>query len=120
MADLVDNGQFGGQPMSDLTGPPHIYHLMARGISKGRGVASDLQRRGLAAENAVAVGDSLSDLEMAGYVEQLFLVANGADVPSIRKVAENLSNVTICSGSVGEGWAQAARWAADRADLSHR
>ncbi len=116
----VDNGQFGGQSRTELTGPPHIYHLMARGISKGRGVASDLERRGLAAENAVAVGDSLSDLEMAGYVEQLFLVANGADVPSIRKVADSLSNVTICNGSVGEGWAQAARWAAANAESPNR
>ena len=109
---FVDNGRLPGRTLQGVDGPIHVYHLMARGISKGRGVAVDLHRRGLTAENAVAVGDSLSDLEMAGFVERLFLVSNGAAVPSIRDAAAALSNVTVCEGSVGLGWAEAARWAA--------
>jgi hypothetical protein len=114
----VDNGQFGGPTMPGLAGPLHIYHLMARGISKGLGVAADLRRRGLSRQNAVAVGDSLSDLEMAPHVERFFLVANGAAVPSIRDAASQLDNVTICEGPVGNGWAQAANWSAGRAARS--
>jgi len=107
---LVDNGRLNGTVMDGLDGPPHIYHLMARGISKGIGIAADLERRGLTASDAVAVGDSLSDLEMAPHVERFFLVSNGADVPDIRAAAEALSNVTICDGPLGAGWAQAARF----------
>jgi len=109
---FVDNGRLPGATLAKVDGPLHVYHLMARGISKGRGVAADLNRRGLGSHNAVAVGDSLSDLEMAAHVERLFLVANGAAVPSIRDAARALANVTICEESVGHGWAEAARWSA--------
>ncbi len=107
---LADNGRLNSTVMDGLDGPPHIYHLMARGISKGAGVVVDLDRRGLTSSDAVAVGDSLSDLEMAPYVERFFLVRNGAEVPDIRAAAEALPNVTICDGPLGAGWAQAARW----------
>ena len=45
------------------------------------------------------MGDSLSDLDMAGYVQRMFVVANGAAVPSIHDAAAALSNVTLCEGS---------------------
>ena len=106
---FVDNGRLNDTVMEGLDERPHIYHLMARGISKGLAIAADLERRGLTASNAVAVGDSLSDLVMAPYVERFFLVANGAEVPSIREAAEALPNVTVCAGPVGAGWAEAAR-----------
>ena len=113
---FVDNGRLTGHRMPTVDGPIHVYHLMARGISKGHGVAADLDRRGLTAADAVAVGDSLSDLDMAEYVERFFLVANGGAVPSIREAANRLANVTICDGAVGQGWAEAARWAAQRSE----
>ena len=109
---FVDNGRLNDTVMDGLDERPHIYHLMARGISKGLAIAADLERRGLTASNAVAVGDSLSDLVMASYVERFFLVANGAEVPSIREAAEALPNVTVCADPVGTGWAEAARYAA--------
>lgn len=112
---FVDNGRIAGLEMPDVDGPVHVYHLMARGISKGKGIQTDLARRRLTSADAVAVGDSLSDLDMASYVSRLFLVANGAAVPAVRSAAERLSNVTVCEGSVGSGWAEAARWSAQHA-----
>jgi hypothetical protein len=109
---LADNGRLRDTRMAGLDAPTHVYHLMARGISKGRGVAADLARRGLVASDAAAVGDSLSDLDMAPHVGRFFLVRNGADVPEIRSAALEHPNVTICDGSLGAGWAQAARWCA--------
>jgi hydroxymethylpyrimidine pyrophosphatase-like HAD family hydrolase len=109
---FVDNGRLNDTVMEGLDERPHIYHLMARGISKGLAIEADLERRGLTASNAVAVGDSLSDLVMASYVERFFLVANGAEVPSIREAAAALPNVTVCADPVGTGWAEAARYAA--------
>ena len=110
---FVDNGRLTDTVMEGLEERPHIYHLMARGISKGRGIATDLERRGLTASDAVAVGDSLSDLEMASHVDRFFLVSNGAEVPSIREAADTIPNVTICGGPVGAGWAEAARYCVD-------
>ncbi len=109
---LADNGRLISTHMEGLDAPTHVYHLMARGISKGRGVAADLERRGLTASDAVAVGDSLSDLDMAPHVGRFFLVRNGVDVPEIRAAAEELPNVTLWDGPLGAGWAEAARWCA--------
>ena len=112
---VVDNGRLNDTVMDGLDERPHIYHLMARGISKGLAIKADLERRGLTASHAVAVGDSLSDLVMASYVDRFFLVANGAEVPSIREAAEAFPNVTVCADPVGTGWAEAARYAASKA-----
>ena len=112
---LVDNGRLPLREMPGVSETPHIYHLMSRGISKARGIRSDLDRRGLTAEHAVAIGDSLSDLGMAPQVRRLFLVANGAEAADVRDAAAALPNVTTCAGSVGLGWAEAARWAAAHA-----
>ena len=60
--------------------PPRVYHLMPRGISKGAAIAWDLERRGLTPADAVAIGDSVSDLEMAPAVGRLWITANGAAV----------------------------------------
>ena len=109
---FVDNGRLPGRTLPGVAGPVHIYHLMARGISKGRGIAADLKRRGLTPDQAIAIGDSLSDLDMASQVQRFFLVSNGGAVPSIRDAAAAVPNVTTCDGAVGIGWAEAARWAA--------
>jgi hypothetical protein len=109
---FIDNGRLFGTVMEGLDEPAHVYHLMARGISKGLAIAEDLQRRGISAADAAAVGDSLGDLEMASHVARFFLVSNGAAVPSILEAAESLPNVTLCTGSLGTGWAEAARFCA--------
>jgi hypothetical protein len=86
----------------------HVYHLMADGITKGTGVAADLARRGLTPDQAIAIGDSRSDLEMAAHVRRFFMTANGAHA------AEGApSNVTLCQGLNGAGWVEAVRWALD-------
>jgi hydroxymethylpyrimidine pyrophosphatase-like HAD family hydrolase len=106
--DLRDNGVL---PIARCTGlaestmPVHVYHLLPKGISKGFAVAWDLTRRGLDPAEAVAIGDSTSDLEMAAHVGRFFLVANGAE-----HVAQPLPpNVTVTKGTQGLGWAEAIR-----------
>jgi len=69
---FIDNGRLFGTVMEGLDEPAHVYHLMARGISKGLAIAEDLQRRGISAADAAAVGDSLGDLEMASHVASSF------------------------------------------------
>ena len=81
---------------------------MPRGLTKGTGVARDLARRGLTAADAVAIGDSASDLAMAPVVGRCWLVANGARVPAVAAAAEALG-VRTTRGAMGLGWAEAVR-----------
>jgi hypothetical protein len=94
----------------DLDGaPPRVYHLMARGVSKGAAIAWDLERRGLSPGEAVAIGDSVSDLEMAPAVGRLWITANGAAVDGMAELLAAVPNATATDGAMGAGWAQAVR-----------
>jgi phosphoglycolate phosphatase-like HAD superfamily hydrolase len=89
--------------------PTHVYHLMADGLSKGLGVARDLQRRGLRRDDAVAIGDSASDLDMARYVRRMWVVGNGARQPHMADLMARHDNVVACAADFGLGWAEAVR-----------
>lgn len=109
---LLDNGALPAvreHGLGSAAEPAHVYHLMPAGLSKGSGVARDLARRGLRADQAVAVGDSASDLEMAAHVGHLWLTANGARNPEVAARAAELRNVTVTRGTLGAGWAEAVR-----------
>jgi hypothetical protein len=89
--------------------PPRVYHLMPRGISKGAAITWDLERRGLSPDDAVAIGDSVSDLEMAPAVSRLWITANGAAVDGMLGLIDAVPNVSVTDAAMGEGWAQAVR-----------
>jgi hydroxymethylpyrimidine pyrophosphatase-like HAD family hydrolase len=89
--------------------PPRVYHLMPRGVSKGAAIAWDLERRGLSPADAVAIGDSVSDLEMAPAVGRLWVTANGAAVDGMIDLLAAVPNATVTDAPMGEGWAQAVR-----------
>jgi hypothetical protein len=82
---------------------------MPRGISKGAAIAWDLERRGLDPADAVAVGDSASDLEMAPAVGRLWITANGAEVDGMAAMLDAVPNVGVTDEAMGLGWAQAVR-----------
>jgi hydroxymethylpyrimidine pyrophosphatase-like HAD family hydrolase len=109
---LKDNGAIPAMERFTLAPddlPPRVYHLMPRGISKGAAIAWDLERRGLTPADAVAIGDSVSDLEMAPAVSRLWITANGAAVDGMRGLIDAVPNVTVTDAPMGEGWAQAVR-----------
>jgi hydroxymethylpyrimidine pyrophosphatase-like HAD family hydrolase len=86
---------------------PHggrVYHLLPDGINKGLAVQWDLARRGIAPGDAVAIGDSLSDLEMAPYVGSFWLTANGA-----AHITAVPPAVHVTREPLGVGWAEAVR-----------
>jgi hydroxymethylpyrimidine pyrophosphatase-like HAD family hydrolase len=109
---LKDNGAL---PVTSRMGlddhplPPRVFHLMPRGISKGAAIAWDLERRGLSPDDAIAIGDSVSDLEMAPAVGRLWITANGAAVDGMTTLMDAVPNVTVTDRAMGEGWAQAIR-----------
>ena len=109
---LRDNGAIPATSRMNLEpspAPPRVYHLMPRGISKGAAIAWDLQRRGLDRTDAVAIGDSVSDLDMAPAVERLWITANGAAVDGMAGLLAAVPNVSVTDGAMGEGWARAVR-----------
>jgi hydroxymethylpyrimidine pyrophosphatase-like HAD family hydrolase len=109
---LKDNGALPPRArttLDDDPSPARIYHLMPRGITKGAAIAWDLARRGLSPADAVAIGDSVSDLEMAPAVERLWITANGAAVDGMSDRLAAVPNVSVTEQPMGEGWAQAVR-----------
>ena len=109
---LKDNGSIPATSRMTLDAeaqPPRVYHLMPRGISKGAAIAWDLERRGLSPDDAIAIGDSVSDLEMAPAVSRLWITANGAAVDGMAGLIAAVPNAVVTDGAMGEGWAQAVR-----------
>jgi hydroxymethylpyrimidine pyrophosphatase-like HAD family hydrolase len=109
---LKDNGALpaaAGRTLDPDPAPPRVYHLMPRGISKGAAIAWDLRRRGLDPTDAVAIGDSVSDLEMAPAVGRLFVPANGAAVEGMAGLLSAVPNATVTAAAMGRGWAEAVR-----------
>lgn len=109
---LHDNGVLSATCRTGLdpsATPAHVYHLMARGLSKGLGVARDLRRRGLSPAQAIAVGDSASDLDMAPQVGRMWLTANGARQAHLTPLLARHPNVRVADAAVGHGWVQAVR-----------
>lgn len=94
--------------------PAHVYHLMPDGLSKGEAVARDLLRRGLSPADAVAVGDSVSDLSMAAHVAEIFVVGDPVP-PHVESRLAGMTNAVRTGAALGAGWAVAARHAAGSA-----
>jgi phosphoglycolate phosphatase len=74
---LVDNGAIQGG--RDRIGGWRAFHLVPKGVSKGRAVARHRQARGYPVEGCIAVGDSREDLTTAEVVGTFWLVANALD-----------------------------------------
>lgn len=105
---LVDNGLIGRRGSLDKTLPEvHAYHLMPRGVSKAKGIAKDMFKRALAKESTIAIGDAISDIDMAEEVGAFFLVRNGLD--SSKDFKEEIlsrDNVFVTESKMGEGFAE--------------
>ncbi|MGY2085288.1 HAD family hydrolase [Blastococcus sp. SYSU DS0539] len=109
---LKDNGAIPAASWMGLDAdpaPPRVYHLMPRGISKGAAIAWDLERRRLSPDDAVAIGDSISDLDMAPAVSRLWITANGGAVDGMAAALAAVPNAAVTGAAMGEGWAQAVR-----------
>jgi hydroxymethylpyrimidine pyrophosphatase-like HAD family hydrolase len=106
---LVDNGTIAPkETLRHFAGPPHAYHLIPREASKAAAVARQMQARGYAPEECIAVGDSREDLDVARVVGRFFLVANAAERdPSVRDAIAGAPNVEITEARNGEGFYEA-------------
>ncbi|MDR3687363.1 MAG: HAD hydrolase family protein [Coriobacteriia bacterium] len=93
----------------------HAYHLMPPGVAKSGAIERDLARRGLAREQAAAIGDAATDVAMADAVALGVVVANAQADARVQAAALTRNNVYAASRERGEGWAEfAAAWLAAR------
>ena len=101
--ELLDNGII--RRTYETLDVPEVraYHLVPRGVSKASGVALHLERNGLRAGETAAVGDSLSDAQMAAVVGTTFIVGGGE--PALRDARPE--NLTILEEPGGDGVARA-------------
>jgi hydroxymethylpyrimidine pyrophosphatase-like HAD family hydrolase len=102
-ARLLDNGRLRGAYPHLGPGPTHAYHLLPAGVSKAGTAAAYLAGRGLDARRAAAIGDSPADLQLAGVVGAMFLVANGAWAAD----GDPETPVIVTPSPAGQGWAEA-------------
>jgi hydroxymethylpyrimidine pyrophosphatase-like HAD family hydrolase len=91
---LVDNGE--------IAPDTHTFHLIPAEVSKARAVAAHMRARRYAPEECVAVGDSREDLEVAGVLGRLFLVAN-----AVAGDTSAFGNVERTEAAMGEGFYEA-------------
>lgn len=96
---------------------PHAYHLVPKGVTKAQAIQLDLAWRGLSSDQAAAIGDSATDIEMADAVGTMVLVDNAFESRGVTDVLgrRRRENVWRTSARRGEGWAEFARqWLAKR------
>ncbi len=103
--EILDNGVI-RRRFDTLDVPEiHAYHVVPRGVGKGSAVRLYRELHDLPREDTAAVGDSLSDLELAGEVGALFVVANG--VESVGTAGDGLDNVFTTPSAAGDGVGEA-------------
>jgi len=105
---VVDNGIIEdrgyGMPVAEL----HAYHLIPQSAGKGSAILLDLELSGLTPSDAIACGDSAQDLEMAGAVRTLYLMANATTNHSdLGELLEGYDNVELTTGPMVEGFKEA-------------
>jgi HAD superfamily hydrolase (TIGR01484 family) len=105
---LVDNGITRRRSPELRVDEVHVYHLIPAAAGKGRAVATHMRRRGLQADETIAIGDSRGDLEVADVTGRFFLVANGLEHdPPIRESFAHRPNVTVTEEPMTAGFYEA-------------
>jgi hydroxymethylpyrimidine pyrophosphatase-like HAD family hydrolase len=115
--EIIDNGIIHplATGLADTT-EVHAYHLLPPGVTKSSAVALDLARRGLAREQAAAIGDAATDVAMADSCALGVVVANALADARVQAAAAERTNIVATRGVRGEGWAEFADvWLAARA-----
>jgi phosphoglycolate phosphatase len=105
---LVDNGITGRRSEKLEPAVLHTYHLIPRSAGKANAVAAHLRRRGIAPEEAIAIGDSRGDLEVAREVGRFYLVENAISADSeILGALPDRGNVTVTEEPMTAGFYEA-------------
>jgi hydroxymethylpyrimidine pyrophosphatase-like HAD family hydrolase len=91
----------------------HIYHLLPQGVSKAAAVRAFMLEHKIAAENALAIGDSLSDMLMGDCTSMLVVMHNGLRSSAVQDAvcerAKQLPTTTLRTQKpTADGWVEFA------------
>ena len=112
---IVDNGIIHPPRHHLLCDEIHAIHLVPSGTSKNRAIAQYLTDRGATRDEAIAIGDSAADVEMAESTGLMVCVRNGLADPYLVACARKRADVCVTRASFGSGWAELAEaWLAAR------
>jgi len=89
-------------PSLELVDSGFAYHIVNRGLDKGKGLSFAAQRMGIKLDEVIAIGDSETDIEMLEAAGYAVAVANSPD--SLKACADY-----VTSGKDGDGFAEAVR-----------
>jgi phosphoglycolate phosphatase len=101
---LHDNGRLHGAYLGLAQGESRAYHLIPRGVSKGKGVEAHLEHRGWSSSEAIAIGDAYADLQLADATAWCVIVGDalrGDDVLHEACVAHERVVVTRAPQNLG-------------------
>jgi hydroxymethylpyrimidine pyrophosphatase-like HAD family hydrolase len=116
---LVDNGIIHPQRHSLTCDEIHAIHLVPTGVSKRGAITRDLAEHGATREQAIAIGDSATDVGMADATGLMVCVRNGLADPLLVAAARGRADVCATHATHGSGWAELAdAWLAARAGVS--
>jgi hydroxymethylpyrimidine pyrophosphatase-like HAD family hydrolase len=105
---LVDNGITERRSPTLTVDVIHTYHLIPRAAGKANAVAAHMRRRGLDADQCIAIGDSRGDLEVAAVVGRFYLVANALEKePEIVGAIGDRGNLSITEEPMSHGFYEA-------------
>lgn len=93
----------------------HAYHLVPKGTSKELAIRTLLERRGYSTDDAVAIGDSATDVEMMNAAALGVLVHNALADPRVLEATGGRDTIVATRAERGDGWAEFAHaWLAAR------
>lgn len=105
---IVDNGRCSSSGTLAALPETRAYHLFPRESGKAAAIRADQKRRGFSASDCIALGDSISDLEMADAVSVFFLVnTDFSHDTDFSKALFDYDNVRVTGQDMGLGWAEA-------------
>jgi hydroxymethylpyrimidine pyrophosphatase-like HAD family hydrolase len=87
----------------------HALHVLPRGVTKVHAIEADLAERGCTGREALYIGDSVTDVDVAPAVALLVLVSNALEQEELVEAARRLDNAVATDGAAGHGWAELAR-----------
>jgi len=108
--ELHDNGSLRGSYLGIEAGAARAYHLQPAGVSKGSAVRIDRERRGIAREEAIAIGDAIADLALAEEVGTFVLVRHAYEEDAdLASRVRALPNALVTDRPQNLGWADTVR-----------
>lgn len=105
---VIDNGviQRRGTLPPDIS-EVHVYHILPESSGKALGIRKDMELRKLLKEETLALGDAVSDIDIASEVGAFFLVRNGLrDHEDILDCLYQCENAFITENKMGLGFAE--------------